>query len=80
MFQNLLEKKHEINFFDYSNCHAFEIPNFLDDKNLKSICVELNPNFNEHSKVVKILREYFNDYKKFEWYNGQEVFNYIFKR
>lgn len=54
--------------------------NILDDKNLKSICVELNPNFNEHSKVVKILCEYFNDYKKFEWYNGQEVFNYIFKR
>ena len=54
--------------------------NILDDKNFKSICVELNPNFNEHSKVVKILCEYFNDYKKFEWYNGQEVFNYIFKR
>ena len=54
--------------------------NILDDKNLKSICVELNPNFNEHSEVVKILGEYFNDYKKFEWYNGQEVFNYIFKR
>ena len=44
------------------------------------MCVELNPNFNEHSKVVKILGEYFNDYKKFEWYNGQEVFNYIFKK
>ena len=43
------------------------------------ICVELNPNFNEHSKAAKFY-EYFNDYKKFEWYNGQEVFNYIFKR
>jgi FkbM family methyltransferase len=54
--------------------------NILDDKNLKSICVELNPNFNEHSKVFKILGEYFNNCKKFEWYSGQEVFNYIFKR
>ena len=54
--------------------------NILDDKNLKSICIELNPNFDEHLKVIKILREYFKDYKKFVWYNGQEVFNYIFKR
>ena len=54
--------------------------NILKNKNLKSICVELNPNFDEHSKVMKILSNYFQDYKRYEWYDGQEVFNYIFKR
>ena len=34
MFQNLLEKNTEINFFDFSNCHAFEIPNFLMTTNI----------------------------------------------
>ena len=47
---------------------------------LKSICIELNPKFEEHAKVFEILKDNFNDYKKYQWYEGQEVFNYIFKR
>ena len=52
----------------------------LESKNLKSICVELNPEFKEHSEVFEILSNYFKNYKKYQWYDGQEVFNYIFKR
>ena len=48
--------------------------------NLKSICIELNPKFEEHVNVFEILKDNFNDYKKYQWYEGQEVFNYIFKR
>ena len=47
---------------------------------LKSICIELNPIFEEHAKVFEILKDNFNDYKKYQWYEGQEVFNYIFKK
>ena len=52
----------------------------LVSKNLKSICIELNPKFKEHSEVLEILSNYFDDCKKYQWYEGQEVFNYIFKR
>jgi len=47
---------------------------------LKSICIELNPNFHEHLKAYNILKNNFKKYEKFEWYKGQEVFNYIFYR
>ena len=47
---------------------------------LKSICIELNPNFNEHLEAYNILKNNFKTYKKFEWYKGQDVFNYIFYR
>ena len=74
MFQNLLEKKHEINFFDYSNCHAFEIPNFLDDnqynelnKNIpflqKREAQELNDKFDD-KKNQHQLKAYINELNK----------------
>ena len=47
---------------------------------LKSICIELNPNFDEHLESFNILKNIFKTYKKFEWYKGQDVFNYIFYR
>jgi len=60
MFQNLLEKNHEINFFDYSNCHAFEIPNFLDDDQYK----ELNKNIPNLQKTdAQELNDKFDDKK-----------------
>ena len=52
----------------------------LSSKKLKSICIELNPKFQEHSEVIEILNNHFDKYKKCQWYEGQEVFNYIFKR
>ena len=50
----------------------------IQNKNLKSICIELNPSFNEHVEVFEILKIYFKKYSKEKWYDGQEVFNHIF--
>lgn len=47
---------------------------------LKSICIELNLNFSEHLDAYNILKNNFKTFKKFEWYKGQDVFNYIFYR
>ena len=46
-------------------------------KELKSICIELNINFNEHLEAYNILKKSFKTHKKFQWYEGQDVFNYI---
>ena len=50
----------------------------IQNKNLKSICIELNPGFNEHAEVFEILKKYFKGYSKENWHQGQEVFNHIF--
>ena len=52
----------------------------LKNENLKSICIELNPKFNEHTEVFEILNKNFKKYKKHQWYDGQEVFNYTFDK
>jgi len=52
----------------------------IQDKNLRSICIELNPDFNEHAEVFEILKKYFKKPTKHNWYNGQEVFNHTFYR
>ena len=52
----------------------------LKKKELKSICIELNPEFNEHKEVFNILKNNFNKYEKKNWYDGQKVFNHIFYR
>jgi FkbM family methyltransferase len=50
----------------------------IQNKNLKSICIELNPGFNEHAEVFEILKKYFKGYSKGYRHQGQEVFNHIF--
>ena len=50
----------------------------IQDENLKSICIELNPDFNEHAEVFEILKRYFKKNIKHKWYDCQEVFNYTF--
>ena len=52
----------------------------LKNKSLKSICIELNLDYHEHKEVIEILKKYFKNYKKFEWYKNQEIFNYVFER
>ena len=52
----------------------------LKNKTLKSICIELNPEFFEHQEVIEILKKDFRNYKKFGWDKNQEIFNYIFER
>ena len=80
MFQNLINKDYEVKFLDYSNCFAFEIPNFLDDDqynvlyenipNLKRNDAEkLNDKFNDSDSQFK-LKAHINEldqksYKKF---------------
>ena len=54
--------------------------NILKNEKLKSICIELNPKFNEHSEVFEILSKSFKKYKKHQYYEGQEVFNYTFDK
>tara|TARA_B100000287_G_C20438662_1_gene704659 strand:- start:11 stop:850 length:840 start_codon:yes stop_codon:yes gene_type:complete len=54
--------------------------NLLRNAQLKSICIELNPDFKEHFEVLEILKSKFQNYKKHQWYDNQKVFNYIFKR
>ena len=65
MFQNLINKDYEVKFLDYSNCFAFEIPNFLDDDqynvlyenipNLKRNDAEkLNDKFNDSDSQIKL--------------------------
>ena len=31
----------------------------IQDENLKSICIELNPKFDEHAEVFQVLEKYF---------------------
>ena len=54
----------------------------LEDKNLKSICIELSElnKFQEHAEAFQILKNKFNVYEKNHWYEGQKIFNYIFHR
>jgi len=48
-------------------------------KELNSICIELNSNFDEHIEAFEILKNNFKSFKKFE-YQDQTVLNYIFYR
>lgn len=50
----------------------------LKKNELKSICIELNPDFKEHQEVVKILNDIFKRFNKNQWYQGQKAFNHIF--
>tara|TARA_X000000368_G_C22875952_1_gene643055 strand:- start:18 stop:845 length:828 start_codon:yes stop_codon:yes gene_type:complete len=52
----------------------------IKNKNLKSLCIELMPDNDEHKKIIEILKKDFSKYKKFEWYKNQTIFNYIFTR
>lgn len=52
----------------------------IQDENLKSICIELNPKFDEHAEVFQVLEKYFKKKIKHNWYDGQEVFNHTFYR
>ena len=53
----------------------------LTDKNLRSICIELDPEFHEHKKVIDILNNSgFTKCRKYTWYEGQTIFNYVFDR
>ena len=52
----------------------------IKNKNLKSLCIELMPDNNEHKEIIEILKKDFSKYKKFEWYKNQTIFNYIFTR
>ena len=46
MFQDLLDKRFNINFLDNSSCYAFEIQDFLDDHQYE----QLNQNIPDFKK------------------------------
>ena len=50
----------------------------LREGSLKSICIELCPDFDEHLEAMEILKKTFKKFNKHQWYDGQTVFNYIF--
>ena len=52
----------------------------LKDKNLKSICIELNPETSEGKEIIQILSKDFPNYKKIPWYKNQVVVDYIFEK
>ena len=53
----------------------------LKTETLKSIHIELNPNFIEHKHVFEILNQVgFQKPIKHTWFKGQDVFNYTFNR
>jgi len=52
----------------------------IKNKNLKSICIELIPDFHEHKEVIEVLKKDFKQYEKFEWFKNQNIFNYVFER
>ena len=92
MFNDLLQKKLKIHFYDDSNCNAFEISNFLSPKQYQSIldnipsinklkASRINPDFTEHQSIFEILNEVgFQKPIKHIWFKGQDVFNYTFNR
>ena len=59
MFQNLLKKNFEVNFLDYSNCYAFEIPNFLDDEQYNELSKNI-PNF-QKDDAQKLNDKFYDD-------------------
>ncbi len=51
----------------------------IKQKNLKSICIELNPNYAEHQNVLEILKKNFPKYQKI--YKRKQInYNYFFKK
>ena len=59
MFQNLINKDYMVNFLEYSNCYAFEIPNFLDDDQYNALYRNI-PNLKKND--AEKLNDKFNDY------------------
>ena len=51
----------------------------IKQKSLKSICIELNPKYEEHIQVIEILKKDFPKYKKFV-YKSEINYNYIFEK
>ena len=60
MFQNIIDKNLKINFLNNSNCHAFEIPDFLDDLQYEELKKNI-PNFKK--KDAELLNDKFYDEK-----------------
>jgi len=53
----------------------------LKNQTLRSIHIELNPDFTEHQRIFEILNEVgFQKPIKHIWFKGQDVFNYTFNR
>lgn len=52
----------------------------IKSKALKSILIEINPNFKEHQKCVKILAKEFSNYKKINIIKNSNIYNIVFSR
>ncbi len=52
----------------------------LKSPNLKSLCIELDPATSRGSEAIDLLMNNFSKFEKKQWYNNQNVFNYIFKK
>ena len=52
----------------------------IKSKALKSILIEINPNFKEHQKCVKILLKEFSNYKKINVIKNSNIHNIVFSR
>ena len=56
------------------------MPELLKSPNLKSICIELDPASDNGIKAIDLLIKNFSKYEKKQWYNNQNVFNFIFEK
>ena len=56
------------------------MPELLKSPKLKSICIELHPGTASGKEIIDLLKINFQKYKKKQWFNNQEVFNYIFEK
>ncbi len=56
------------------------MPEIIKSNNLKSICIELNPNTEEGKEVIEILSKDLPKFKPIPWYKNQEVVDYIFEK
>ena len=52
----------------------------IKSKALKSILIEINPNFKEHQECVKILAKEFSNYKKINIIKNSNIYNIVFSR
>mgnify|MGYP001426253990 CR=1 FL=1 len=52
----------------------------IKSKALKSILIEINPNFKEHKKCVSILAKEFSNYKKINIVKNTNIYNIVFFR
>lgn len=52
----------------------------IKSKALKSILIEINPDFEEHKKCIKLLSKEFSNYKKANIIKNNKIYNIIFSR